>query len=194
MTIYKTGAKRADDNWIQTFTGRQFWPLDPVADDIDIRDIAHALSMKCRFSGHCQAFYSVAQHSRLVSFLCPDKDALWGLLHDAAEAYLPDVARPIKRELVGFREIEERIMRCVAERFDLSWPMPESIHDADLRALATERRDVMGKPPSPWKAIEGIECSPLIVWPYAPKEAHENFLARFAHLTRKEGADSGIRR
>ena len=174
---------RNDDNWIQTFTGRQFWPLDPSADDIDIRDIAHALAMRCRFTGHCTQFYSVAQHSRLVSHICPDKDALWGLLHDAAEAYLPDVARPIKRHLLGFQEIEDRILRCVAERFGLPWPMPESIHDADLLALATERRDVMGKPPRPWKSTVGVIPRLYEIWPQAPHVASQDFLHRFAFLT-----------
>lgn len=174
---------RTDDNWIQTFTGRQFWPLDPSADDIDIVDIAHSLSMKCRFNGHSKVFYSVAQHSRIVSFLCPTRDALWGLLHDAAEAYLPDVARPIKGSLVGFREIEDNILWCVAKRFGLSWPMPESIHAADLRALATEQRDVMGDPPWPWKSTADVIPHRYEIWPQAPHVASQDFLHRFAFLT-----------
>jgi 5'-deoxynucleotidase YfbR-like HD superfamily hydrolase len=107
---------RNDNNWIQTFTGRQFWPLDPRPEDIELLDIAHALANKCRYTGHTRSFYSVAQHSVLVSEIVPAADAHWGLLHDASEAYLPDVARPVKRELAGFQEIENRLMGCVAER------------------------------------------------------------------------------
>lgn len=85
--------------WILTSTGRQFWPLQPRADEICIEDIAHHLSMQCRFTGATRFHYSVAQHSVLVSQLAPDgENPLWGLLHDAAEAYLVDVAT---RLLVG---------------------------------------------------------------------------------------------
>ena len=88
-------ARKGD--WIQTFTGRAFYVLDPRPEDVDIEDIAHALSMQCRFAGHCREFYSVAQHSVTASWLVPPEDALWGLLHDAAEAYVVDLPRPIKR-------------------------------------------------------------------------------------------------
>src|SRR5690242_11754504 len=84
-------------DWMQTYTGRRFWPLDPRVDDIDIGDIAHHLSLVCRFAGACREFYSVAQHCVGVSYVCDPKDALWGLLHDAAEAYVGDMVRPLKR-------------------------------------------------------------------------------------------------
>src|ERR1017187_10636100 len=76
---------------ITTFSGIHFWPLLPNPADIRIEDIAHALSNQCRFAGHAREFYSVAEHSVRVSQLCPPEDALWGLLHDASEAYLTDV-------------------------------------------------------------------------------------------------------
>ena len=107
-------------DWIQTYTGKQFWPIDPRACEITIEDIAHALSLQCRFSGHCREFYSVAQHSCLVSSYCIDEDAGWGLLHDAAEAYLVDLPRPIKRFSslgVEYRKAEERVMAAVNEAF-----------------------------------------------------------------------------
>lgn len=71
-------------DWIATFTGGVFFPLAPRVEDVRISDIAHALSMLCRFAGHTRGFYSVAQHSVLVSRLCSQQDALWGLLHDAS--------------------------------------------------------------------------------------------------------------
>lgn len=175
---------RTDRNWIQTFTGRQFWPTDPRADDIDIRDIAHALSMKCRYTGHCREFYSVGQHSILASDIVPPEHALWGLMHDAGEAYLPDVARPVKRELHGFREIEDRILACVAERFSLPWPPPhEEIERADLILLATERRDLMAAPPIPWVSTENVQPFPGVIWPLGPDRAELEFLKRFKILT-----------
>src|ERR1039457_118422 len=85
------------DGFIGTFSGLRFWPLDPNPEKILIDDIAHALAHQCRFGGHASRFYSVAEHSVHVSRLCPPEDALWGLLHDASEAYLVDLPRPLKQ-------------------------------------------------------------------------------------------------
>lgn len=151
-----TSHERNDRNWIQTYTGRQFWPLDPRPEEIDIRDIAHALAMKCRYTGHTNLFYSVAQHSVIASQHVPPEDAFWALMHDATEAYLPDVARPVKRAIGGFIEIEDRLMACIAGKFGLSLPMPPSIKEIDLRMLATERRDLMKEPPRAWVSTERV--------------------------------------
>jgi hypothetical protein len=155
---------KADDRlggWIQTFSGTQFWPTDPRAGEIHLVDIAHALSNQCRFSGHCKRFYSVAEHSVEVSVVAEhmsDGDltaARWGLLHDAAEAYLVDLPRPIKYSDVGlgYREAEACVALCVAERFGLPWPMPEAVHHADNVLLATERVQLMASPPAPWETL-----------------------------------------
>src|SRR5579872_2947230 len=85
--------------WIQTASGLEFPLFEPRLDAINIEDIAHGLSMICRFTGQCARFYSVAEHSVHVSHLVPREDAAWGLLHDAAEAYLGDVASPLKKHL-----------------------------------------------------------------------------------------------
>jgi hypothetical protein len=137
-------------DWIQTASGRSFYPLDPRPDEIDIRDIAHSLSLTCRFRGHCQTYYSVAEHSvRCAEYLerlrpWDKKLQLWGLLHDAAECMLCDVPRPIKPFLTGFKEIEDNISKAVAEKFDLPWPMHMDVKLADNVLLATEARDLMG--------------------------------------------------
>jgi hypothetical protein len=173
-----------DSKWIQTFTGRAFWPLDPNPEHVCIEDIAHALAMKCRYTGHVKRFYSVAQHSVLASYTVPPMDALWGLMHDASEAYLPDVARPVKRNMPGFREIEDKVMEAVAERFSLPMPMPESIHHADLVLLATERRDLMADPPYRWISTENIDPLPAPIRPLMPDAAERAFLVRWVELTR----------
>src|SRR4051812_31750950 len=90
--------------YIQTYSGTEFWPLSPKAADVKLIDIAHALSNKCRFAGHCREFYSVAQHSVLVSRQLPDEFKLWGLLHDAGEAYFADIPNPIKIQYTLFDE------------------------------------------------------------------------------------------
>ena len=103
-------------DWIQTYTGRKFHPLDPAMTDFDLRDIAHSLSLLCRFNGHCLRFYSVAEHSVRVSRILPDDLKLWGLLHDAGEAYLTDLPRPVKGQMPGFRDMEDKIVEYVTLR------------------------------------------------------------------------------
>jgi hypothetical protein len=141
-------------DWIQTFTGRRFWPLDPRPGDVDLRDIAHALARQCRFSGHTAVFYSVAEHSVLVSRRCGDDPVVrrWGLLHDAAEAYLVDLPRPLKR-LPGFaayREAEALVMAAVCARFGLPPEMPAAVAAADEMMLGVEARSLMAPLDPEW--------------------------------------------
>lgn len=142
-------------DWIQTFTGKQFWPLDPSEDEISIYDIAHSLSMQCRFNGHCNRFYSVAEHCVRVSVECPPEDALWGLLHDASEAYLSDIPRPLKRltEFVKYRESEFFLQSVIYARFGLRGPEPAVVKRMDNVLLATEKRDLMSEPPEEWEDL-----------------------------------------
>lgn len=123
---------RCDSTWIQTFTGRQFWPLNPRAEDVCIEDIAHALSMKCRYTGHCRQFYSVAQHSVIMTELSLSPH--WALMHDAAEAYMPDVARPVKRLIPQLKDVEDGLLKVIAEAFSLEWPIPKYVED-DVKSL-----------------------------------------------------------
>lgn len=172
---------RQDHNWVQTFTGRQFWPTDPSPEDINIRDIAHALSLKCRFSGHCLQFYSIAQHSSLTSMFVSRENKLCALLHDASEAYLADVARPVKRELLDFQMVEHNLERCIAERFGLPWPMPEEVKMIDNRLLRTEKEDLM-RPSITWGCLEGIERLPIVIVPISCQDAEAEFLHQFECL------------
>jgi len=166
-------------DWIQTATGRRFYPLSPPPEDVDIRDIAHALSLLCRFNGHSAAFYSVAEHSVRVCDSLPREHQLWGLLHDAAEAYLGDLPRPLKRQLPTFSQAENVVLRCVTERYGLSWPMPAAVRAADDQLLATEARDLMGAPD--W--ARGTEPLPGPIEPWPPERARAAFLERFQALT-----------
>lgn len=170
-------------SWIQTYTGRQFFPLDPKWESIDIHDIAHALSNLCRYGGHVESFYSVAQHSVLVSKACDPDDALWGLLHDAAEAYLIDVPRPIKYDgrMAWYRDAEAVLEMAVARAFRLSGPMPPSVKQADNVLLVTEQRDLMKSPPAPWTDY-GVEPLERRVEPWLPQEAKRQFLKRYDQL------------
>jgi len=118
--------KKEDLGWIQTFTGRKFDLIYPEVEDVVIEDIAHALSMKCRYNGHCKEFYSVAEHSVRVSLMLElEKQTpevqFFGLMHDAAEAYLPDVPSPLKHlpEFGFFRDVERGLETTIAAKFDL---------------------------------------------------------------------------
>lgn len=174
---------------MQTHSGRQFWPIDPRPDEIDLEDIAHALSHLCRFAGHVQCFYSVAEHSIRVSYLAwaekQDKRlALAALLHDATEAYVVDVPRPLKRFLSGYAEIESRVARCVEQRFDLETGILDHplIKQWDEVLLATEARDLMGgQSAGKWH----LRAEPLgqAIRPIAPADAKASFLACFGQLT-----------
>lgn len=124
--------------------------MDPKPEDIDIKDIAHALGMSCRYTGHTRYFYSVAEHSVLVARECSREHAFWGLMHDASEAYIQDIARPLKPYLTNYAEIEERIMRVIAEKYWLPWPCPPAVKDIDMRILQNERAALLGPEPQPW--------------------------------------------
>jgi len=168
-------------DWMQTYTGRQFWPIDPRADEIHIEDIAHALSMMCRYNGHCKIFYSVAEHSVLVSRSLPDDFALWGLLHDASEAYIADIVRPAKRFIAGYCEAEDKIMNAVCERFGLSSDMPAEVKRVDNAILADEQPILIGPVAAEWGLTEPALGVPIVG--LAPWEAERWFLARYAELT-----------
>lgn len=169
-------------DWMQTFTGRQFWPIDPHADDVCIEDIAHALSMLCRFTGHCRVFYSVAEHSVFVSRLVPKELAMWGLLHDASEAYIADVGRPAKRFLNGYEGIEDRIMRVVCGAFNLDGAMPVEVKRADNAMLAAEARQLMWPHVADWN-LSG-EPAEIEVEGLEPRYAEHLFLERFHEVSR----------
>lgn len=135
-----------EGGWIQTYTGQKFYPLNPKPENIFIEDIAHSLSLQCRFTGHVKNFYSVGFHSILVSEYCSEENRLWGLLHDASEAYLSDLARPIKRySHLGavYKEVEDRLMEVICEKFELPKDMPAEVHEVDTRMLMTEKRDLL---------------------------------------------------
>jgi hypothetical protein len=178
-------------DWMQTYTGRQFWPLDPHWEEVDIEDIAHSLSAQVRYTGHAPDAYTIAQHSVLVSrraeqLTPPLGDsrvlALWGLLHDASEAYLVDVARPVKRFLANYLEIEAGVMKAVCERFDLPLDMPPEVKRADDELLATEARDFFPEAlrPADWHLAQAPLPFPVVAWTH--RQAEVNFWHRWGEI------------
>jgi hypothetical protein len=175
-------------DWIETYTGRKVYPLNPKPEDFCIEDIAHSLSMLCRFNGHCKSYYSVAQHSVFVSRNLPRELALPGLLHDAAEAYIGDFPRPLKKNIcwgdLDISDVEDSILMQIFKVFRVECPGPsgwEAIKEVDNRMLATEARDLMSHP-GDWEGLQGIEPYPERIDPWPHYIAESVFLGEFLSL------------
>lgn len=179
--------KRAGD-WMLTFTGRRFWPRDPRADEIDVRDIAHALSLICRYGGHVARFYSVAEHCCLlaqhfVDKFGPGELARWALIHDGAEAYIGDMIRPLKPSMAQFQKVEGRIDKMIAARFGLRGPFPIEVKAADTAILGDEAQQLFSPAALAiddwWRS-----CGPLgvTIGGWKPARAEQRFLELFDSL------------
>lgn len=175
-------------DWIQTFTGKKFFPLEPKIEDICIEDIAHSLSMQCRYVGHCKEFYSVAQHcNALINcwFPLPEQKELakYALLHDASEAYLSDLPRPLKHlpEFQFYRDAEKHLSAMIYVRFGLNPHEPEEIKRADWEILCEEAMSerIMSPLHPDWVA----RCKPVINFsPCSPEKAERIYLQNFRKL------------
>lgn len=170
------------NNWIMTHTGKKFRPFSPRIEDIDIEDIAHALSNLCRFNGHTSKFYSVAEHSILVSELCPDELKLKGLLHDAAEAYLGDVPSPLKTE--SHEAAETILLGKIFKKFKVSPNGGRIIHQIDEQVLFWEAVE-LGMDPFSWDWMPDGRggCLTHLIKGLDPMRTKQLFLNRFYDLT-----------
>lgn len=128
-------------DWMQTYTGLKFYPLDPRPDEIDMLDIIHCLSRVCRYSGHTNGFYSVAEHSLLMARHFKEHAKI-ALLHDAAEAYFGDLPRPIKNSIPDFKKYEHNLLSIIFEKYGIG-PLNDSIlnliETMDLEMLWQEK-------------------------------------------------------
>lgn len=172
-------------DWIHTFTGR-FFPLDPRENEIDIETIAHALSNLCRFGGHVNRFYSVAQHSVLCSRMAPDEHKLEALLHDASEAYLVDMPSPIKAMLPDYKAMEHNIELVIAAKFNLPSPLSPVVKIIDRRMLITEAAELLNDINGTWwadgRAIP-YDINELQIVPWSAKESYHNFISTYRELS-----------
>ncbi|WP_226019966.1 HD family hydrolase [Serratia symbiotica] len=171
-------------SYIQTLSGKKFNYLNATVDDIEIEDIATALSHLCRFCGHLPEFYSVAQHSVLCSQLVPPMFAFEALMHDAAEAYCQDIPAPLKALLPDYRQIEAFVDELIRFKFNLPITPSPDVKYADLKMLATERRDLDISDDDPWPMLEDITPSDeILVSPVNPNQARSMFMQRFLQLS-----------
>ena len=172
--------------WIQTYTGRQFCLLSPMAEQVCIEDIAHHLSLTNRFCGATPVAYSVSQHSCHVCDLLPNEFKLLGLMHDSPEAYVGDWTRPLKLamrslEMMGPDLVYSGIADVVGRCFGLDLlNMPREVKHADEVMLATERRDLMNHAPNEWENLP--DAANFRVVPWSADRAEREFLERFDRL------------
>jgi len=168
--------------WICTFSGIRYYPADPLAAEVRIVDIAHALAYQCRYTGHCRRYFSVAEHSCLVSEVVSPEHALTALLHDAPEAYIHDISGPLKRSLPDYRAVEAKNWAVIAHKFRLPAVLPAEVKVADVSVLLAEMKALM--PPMP--GDHGIRGEPADVQIrcLSPDEAEAAFLQRFYELTK----------
>lgn len=182
------------NDWIETFTGLKMYPLAPKAVQIEIADIAHALAYKCRFNGHCRAFYSVAEHSiRMYWHATTPLNKMLALLHDSAEAYLPDIPRPIKPHYPKVNKIENRLLSIILTKYIGCPELTPYISLLDAKMLATEARDLMSSGGSDWQELP--PPYPEKIKPLRPEIAEKLFLFLFYRgknsLLLAEEADGG---
>ena len=179
-----------EDMWMQLQSGKPWTFLRPKAQDVHIKDIAHALSNLCRYGGHTSRFYSVAEHSLIMSHLVPFDDALAALLHDATEAYLVDMPRPLKHILTNYKMVESITWAVIAQRFGLPVELPSSVKRMDNAMLHVEREQLLAAPSYGWMEREWGMGAARIPGPsfhincMAPPEARTAFLERFSALTK----------
>ena len=176
--------------WLQTYTGKVFDPINTTEDMIDIVDIAHALSMQCRYSGHTKKFYSVAEHSIIVSRNVHVQNAVAALLHDASEAYLVDIPKPLKPLIPEYSIIEDNLMRIISRKFGFIYPLHKEIKEIDRRMLLTERAQLMTKPTKSWDegmyGMDTIENLRPIDWKISALD-HNAAESMFLMLARELG-------
>lgn len=182
-------------HWIQTYTGVAYYPADPRVEDVRLVDIAHALANQCRYVGHCDRFYSVAEHSVYVSQCVPPEHAFAALMHDAEEAYTGDMSRPMKEVfraagITLFDELAALSWSVIAKRFDLPAVLPECVHVADNRVLLAEKAQIRGPSPEQWLGygLEGLTPAPVTIRGMLPDEARLFFTRRFGELLRRREA------
>lgn len=166
---------------IMLASGNYFDFANPENSVFTIEDIAYGLSNICRFVGQCKRFYSVAQHSVCVSRIVPPEHAYAGLMHDAAEAFIGDVSRPLKDILPEYRVIESRVERAVFSHFDVPFPLPREVKDADAIMLATEQAHIM-RCGDNWSVLNGVEPVDIELPECGPRRARVEFLDQFYRL------------
>lgn len=187
MTLPKNDPNYTAVDFIETYTGSTFFPMKPNPADVSIIDIAHSLAYQCRWGGHSEFFYSIAQHCCLLENYVARimngsaLDRLMILMHDAPEAYLHDMVRPVKQYMPEFREREDAVAECIKAWLGISGvPVPEWLTELDSRIVSDEHDQLMSGWCEHWE--HDFEPLGLHIEPWLPRVAEQQFLMRFAYL------------
>lgn len=175
-------------SWICTQSGGRFDIFDPKPEAVSIEDIAHALAMNCRYNGHTDRFYSVAEHCVVATIYCEPQFAMDVLLHDAAEAYLSDIPSPIKQRWPEFSAHEDVVLRTIFEGLGVPWMSAEArahIKSVDKRMLATEKPQLLPNAQDDWDCLVGVEPYRHRLICLGPRHAKNAYIHRFAELWRR---------
>ncbi|VVB52894.1 Uncharacterised protein [uncultured archaeon] len=174
--------------YIATFTGKKFFLLKPRMEDIDITDIAHALALQCRWTGHCKYHYSVAQHSYYCSVLGPEEEALERLMHDGSEAYISDMNRPLKHYTdagSAYMKVEKPLQDMIYAAFACRPIEPASVKIADNMMLYAEKAQIVGYKFAEQDETEDSAQAPILIEQWSPERAEKEFLKRFQELYKR---------
>jgi uncharacterized protein len=171
------------DGWIKTASGIKFHIFQPSVKEVSIYDIAHSLSLLCRFNGHTPFLYSVASHSLIGSYICDEEYAKDFLMHDSTESFIGDMATPLKREMTKFKKVENHIYKTISKKFNLSNPLPKEVKEMDKLMFLMEWSYLMGgsKPwgiPFPMSRKEFMNIATL-----SPEKTEKLFVKRYSELS-----------
>ena len=181
--------------WIQTYSGNKFHILKPVISELSIKDIAHSQSLLCRFCGHSPFFFSVGSHALIGSYLIEKTQsgsnvrqyALDFLMHDSTESFIGDMVTPLKREMKRFQEVEEKLFKIIAKKYNLSYPMPKEVKEMDKFMFETEWAYLMthsyNKQKSQGRNSLISKKDFLEIASLPPKTIEKLFLKRFKELS-----------
>jgi len=187
LIYFSRNKKRVADLYIETFTGKRLYVLNPSKEAVCIDDIAHALANNCRYNGHTKKFYSVAEHCCILADYVLNRanlgpiEALRTLLHDSAEAYITDVPKPFKQELPDYQAIERRLEAVVLPAFGFSSKLPAYLKELDRRVVRDERMQAMSRSGNTWKHDSETPLGVTIeMWD--PERAEKEFIIRYHSL------------
>ena len=167
----KQKTKKMKNRTIKTISGIYIDVFDPDPDLIFIEDIAHGLSNNCRFGGHVQEFYSVAEHCIWMAERALPEDKLEALLHDASEAYLLDLPKPIKNSMLEYQEVEYHLMVAISMKFGFAFPLNERVKELDALSFEYEKANK--------RDANNFESM-------SPKQAKKRFLELYEEITQKK--------
>jgi hypothetical protein len=181
--------KYKDAAFVETYTGRKFYPALPRVEDLTILDIAHALSLKCRYGGHTRTFYSVAEHCVVMALFARHlglsaRVQYHLLMHEGGEGYLPDVPRPIKHFFPDLIVMEKNLDATVREWSGLDHELPPELKEFDSRIIRDERMQVLTPSGNKWQTDELVPLG-VICQGWTPAVAEVNFLQAYQTISRE---------